>query len=253
MTAQRPETGRSLLFVNALLLSTALAGPAMAQVETVIVTAQHKSEDVQTVPIAISAFSAQDLAAHQIENAKDLQFAIPNVTFTHGNFGPSNFQIRGIGSAAVTTSGDSGVAIDVNEIYLANPPLTSGTYYDTESIQVQRGAQSTLWGRNATGGVIDTETIRPDLDSFGGYVEGTYGNYNDEELRAAVNVPLDEGKLAFRGAAFWENRDGDITNVFNSVYGHTASAIPDVANHVDSRNDYSVRGSLRWEPTASTT
>ena len=248
MSAQRPGTGRSLLFVNALLLSTALAGPAMAQVETVIVTAQHKAENIQTVPIAVSAFTSQDLAAHQIENAKDLQFAIPNVTFTHGNFGPSNFQIRGIGSAAVTTSGDSGVAVDLDEIYLANPPLTSGIYYDTDSIQVQRGAQSTLWGRNATGGVIDQETTKPDLDSFGGYVEGTYGNYNDEELRAAVNVPLDEGKFAIRGAAFWERRDGDITNVFNAVNGNT----PGVANHVDSRNDYSVRLSARWEPSSST-
>src|SRR5215469_221167 len=181
MTAQRPETGRSLLFVNALLLGTALAGPAMAQIEQVIVTAQHKAEDVQTVPIAISAFSGQDLAAHQIENAKDLQFAIPNVTFTHGNFGPSNFQIRGIGSAAVTTSGDPGVAVDLDEIYLANPPLTSGVFYDTENLQVQRGAQSTLWGRNATGGVIDNETVKPDLDAFGGNLEGTYGNFDDKE------------------------------------------------------------------------
>ena len=252
MSLQRPGTGRSLVFLNALLLSTALGGPAMAQIEQVIVTAQHKSEDVQTVPIAISAFSAQDLAAHQIENAKDLQFNIPNVTFTHGNFGPSNFQIRGIGSAAVTTSGDSGVAVDLNEIYLANPPLTSGVYYDVENLQVQRGAQSTLWGRNATGGVIDTETVKPDLDSFGGNLEATYGNFDDKEIRAAINMPIVEGQLAARVAAYWQDRDGYIDNVYNSICGASGTCVPGVANKVNSRDLYSVRGSVRWEPTSRT-
>ncbi|HWB97901.1 MAG TPA: Plug domain-containing protein, partial [Bryobacteraceae bacterium] len=82
--------------VGALLLSSALAAPAFAQIEEVVVTAQKKSEDVQAVPIAVSAFSGADLEAHQIQGFSDLQFAIPSVTFTHGNFGPSNFTIRGI-------------------------------------------------------------------------------------------------------------------------------------------------------------
>src|ERR1700744_5449421 len=105
------RSGRKLTLISALLLSSALAAPAFAQIEEVVVTAQKKSEDIQSVPIAVSAFTSQDLASHQIEGFKDLQFAIPSVTFTHGNFGPSNFQIRGIGSAAVTTSGDAGVSV----------------------------------------------------------------------------------------------------------------------------------------------
>lgn len=248
MSGQR-RTSRSFTITSALLLSTALAAPAFAEIEEVVVTAQKKAEDIQAVPIAVSAFSSQDLAAHQIEGFKDLQFSIPNVTFTHGNFGPSNFQIRGIGSAAVTTSGDSGVSVNTNDIYLSAPPLTSGTYYDLQQVEVLRGPQSTLYGRNATGGAINVITNKPDLDNFGADLELTYGNFSDKEARVMVNLPLDEGHLGVRFAGFWENRDGTINNIFNKVYGPT----PGVANKVDSRNDYSVRGSLRWEPTNNTT
>ena len=235
---------KGLTVTGALLLSTALAAPAFAEIEEVIVTAQKKSEDIQQVPIAVSAFGAQDLAAHQIENFKDLQFQIPSVTFTNGNFGGANFQIRGIGSAAVGVSGDAGVSVNVNQFYLSAPPLTNGTYYDVSQIQVLRGPQSTLWGRNATGGAIDVETAKPDLDAFGADLEATLGNYSDEEVRAMVNVPVENGQLAIRLATFWENRDGTVDNIFRG---------PGVASSVDSRNDYSFRGSVRWEPTSNAT
>jgi outer membrane receptor protein involved in Fe transport len=233
------------------MLTSALAAPAFAQMEVVVVTAQKKSEDVQQVPIAVSAFSGADLAAHQIQGFADLQFAIPSVSFTHGNFGPSNFTIRGIGSAAVSTSGDSGVSVNINQVYLNAPPLTSATYYDLDQsagIQVLRGPQSTLWGRNATGGAIDIETAKPDLDNFGANLEGTYGNYNDQELRASVNLPLADGTAALRLAGFWENRDGTVKNVYPGLNPGS-----DVDGRVDGRNDYSFRGSFRWQPSTKTT
>ncbi|HUJ47196.1 MAG TPA: TonB-dependent receptor [Rhizomicrobium sp.] len=248
MILQR-RPGRGLSIMGALLLSSALAAPAFAEIEEVVVTAQKKSEDIQRVPIAVSAFSGQDLAAHQIEQFKDLQFQIPSVTFTNGNFGGANFQIRGIGSAAVAISGDAGVATNVNQFYLAAPPLTNATYYDVAQIQVLRGPQSTLWGRNATGGAIDIETAKPDLDNFGADLEGTFGNYDAQEVRAMANMPIIDGQLAARVALFWENRDGTVDNLFNKFYGKT----PGVADSVDSRNDYSFRGSMRWEPTSNTT
>jgi iron complex outermembrane receptor protein len=252
MPVQRSvRTGRSLTFIGALMLTTALAAPAFAQIEEVVVTAQKKSEDIQQVPIAVSAFSGADLAAHQIQGFADLQFAIPSVSFTHGNFGPSNFTIRGIGSAAVSTSGDSGVSVNINQVYLNAPPLTSATYYDLDSsvgIQVLRGPQSTLWGRNATGGAIDIETAKPDLDNFKADLEGTYGNYNDEETRGMVNIPLIDGQLAMRAAVFWENRDGTVKNIYP---GNNPGS--GVIGAVDGRADYSIRDSIRWEPSARTT
>ncbi|MGN6517243.1 MAG: TonB-dependent receptor [Rhizomicrobium sp.] len=237
-----------MTLIGALLLSSALAAPAFAQIEEVVVTAQKKSEDIQSVPIAVSAFSSQDLAAHQIEGFKDLQFAIPSVSFTHGNFGPSNFTIRGIGSAAVSTSGDSGVSININQVYLNSPPLTSATYYDVSQIQVLRGPQSTLWGRNATGGAIDIETNKPALDAFAANLEGTYGNFNDEEVRFMANMPIITDQLGVRVAGFWENRDGTVKNIYPGLNPGSG-----VDSKIDSRDDYSLRGSLRWQPTSKTT
>jgi len=237
-----------LTFISALMLSTALAAPAFAQIEEVVVTAQKKAEDIQQVPIAVSAFSAADLSSHQIEGFKDLQFAIPSVSFTHGNFGPSNFTIRGIGSAAVSTSGDSGVSINVNQVYLNSPPLTSATYYDIDQIQVLRGPQSTLWGRNATGGAIDIETTKPDLGAFGANIEGTYGNFNDQEARVAINIPIVQDELAVRFAGFWENREGTVGNIFPGLNPGST-----VDSKIDGRNDYSFRGSVRWQPSSRTT
>ncbi|MGH6870221.1 MAG: TonB-dependent receptor [Rhizomicrobium sp.] len=233
------------------MLTTALAAPAFAQVEQVVVTAQKRSEDIQQVPIAVSAFSGADLTAHQIQGFADLQFAIPSVSYTHGNFGPSNFTIRGIGSAAVSTSGDSGVSVNLNQVYLNSPPLTSASYYDLDNslgIQVLRGPQSTLWGRNATGGAIDVETAKPDLDNFASDIEGSYGNYNDQEVRAMVNMPISDGTAALRVAGFWENRDGTVKNAYPGLNPGSG-----IADKLDGRNDYSFRGSFRWQPSSDTT
>jgi outer membrane receptor protein involved in Fe transport len=188
------------------------------------------------------------MAAHQIMGFKDLQFSVPNVTFTHGNFGPSNFQIRGIGSAAVATSGDAGVSVNEDDVYLSSPPLTSASYYDVERVEVLRGPQSTLYGRNATGGAINVITNKPDLDAFHSDLEATFGNYSFEEIRAMVNMPIVEGKLGVRISGFWEKRDGTIDNIYPAL--NPGSGIRD---KVDSRKDYSIRGALRWAPSDKTT
>lgn len=245
------RTGRSLTIAGVLLLSTALAAPAFAQIEEVVVTAQKKSEDVQTVPIAISAFTSQDLAAHQMTDFQDLQYAVPSVDYTKGQFGSADFSIRGIGSVAVATSGDSGVSLNLNDVYISSSggTLQTGNYYDVHDIEVLRGPQSTLYGRNATGGAINIVTNVPDLDSFHADLEGTYGNYDFQQVRAMVNLPIVTDQLAVRVAAFWENRGGDITNIYNAVNGGGTG----VDSKIDSRNDYSIRGAIRWQPTDRTT
>ena len=248
MSVVHSRAFRSAGFISALLVSTAISAPAFAQIEEVVVTAQKTSQDIQTVPIAVSAFTSSDLAAHQIIGFKDLQFSTPSVHFSHGNFGPSNFQIRGIGSAAVATSGDPGVSVNNNDVYLSNPPLTAGTYYDVERVEVLRGPQSTLYGRNATGGAINVISNKPNLEAFGADLEATYGNFNDVELRGMVNIPIVTDQLGLRIAGFWQKRDGTITNVYPAL--HPGSGIVD---KIDSRDDYSIRGSIRWQPSDRTT
>jgi iron complex outermembrane recepter protein len=244
-----PRIVRSSALLTGLMLSTALSIPAYAQVEVVIVTAERKAEDIQTVPIAVSAFSAGDLQAHQIKQFKDLQFAVPNVTVNNGNFGGANFQIRGIGSAAVSTSGDSGVAIVQNDIYLSSPPTATAVYYDLQDLEILRGPQSTLYGRSASGGAITITTKKANVDDYSADLEGTYGNFDSYEARGAVNIPLIPGELGLRLATFYENKGGDIRNIYPSLPIGEGSGI---ARNIDSRNDYSVRGSLMWEPTSKT-
>jgi iron complex outermembrane receptor protein len=232
--------GRSLLFFNATLLASAIALPAFAQIEEVVVTAQKRSEDIQTVPISITAYSAQDLAARQIYQVKDLQFSTPSVTYSKGNFTSSDFSIRGIGQSVVSGDEEAGVATDINDVYLLAPLLAESTFYDLQRVEILRGPQSTLYGRGATGGVVNVITEPADLTSGYADIYASYGNYDAVELRGDVNAPIVDDQLAVRLAGDWVKHSGYITNEFNN-------------SHIDSQDTYSVRVSARWEPTNRTT
>jgi outer membrane receptor protein involved in Fe transport len=226
--------------MGALLLTSALAAPAFGEIEEVVVTAQKRAEDIQTVPIAITAFTSQDLQAHQINEFKDLQFSTPNVSYTKGNFTGSDFQIRGIGITAVGYDAESGVAVHLDDVFLSAPPLAEATFFDLDRIEVLRGPQSTLYGRGATGGTVNIITAKHVLDAFHADLEGSVGNYSADEVRGMVNVPIVDGQLGVRLAGDWLERDGFVTNVANG-------------DRIDGRDQYSFRGSIRWEPTSSTT
>jgi outer membrane receptor protein involved in Fe transport len=223
----------------AFVTSTLMSIPAAAQIETVVVTAEKKAEDIQAVPIAVTAFTGQDLKLRQVLQFKDLQFHLPNVTYTNTNFGGANFQIRGIGIAAVGYDAETGTAIHIDDVFLANPPITEATFYDIDRIEVLRGPQSTLYGRGATGGTVNIITAKPVLDTTAATIEAAYGNYNESEIKAMLNVPLVDNQLGVRLAGDWLRHDGFVTNIFN---GHK----------VDSNDTYSFRGSVRWQPTDDT-
>src|SRR6185312_8497786 len=178
--------------------------------------------------------------AHQIQQFKDLVFNTPNVSYTKGQYTGSNFQIRGIGITAIGYDAESGVAVHVDDVFLSNPPLAEATFFDIDRIEVLRGSQSTLYGRGATGGTVNIITAKPALDAFHADLEGTAGNYDQQEVRAMVNVPIVDGQLGVRLAGDWVSRDGFVTNVFNN-------------DRIDSRNQVSGRASVRWEPTPNTT
>src|SRR5437016_7727644 len=232
--------GRPLLLLNAALLASAIAAPAFAQIEEVVVTAQKRAEDIQTVPISITAYSAQDLAAHQIMQVKDLQISTPSVTYSKGNFTSSDFSIRGIGQSVVSGDEEAGVATDINDVYLLAPLLAESTFYDLQRVEVLRGPQSTLYGRGATGGVVNLITEPPDLTSAYGDIYASYGNYDAVELRGDFNAPVVNDQLAIRLSGDWVKHSGFILNEFNN-------------SHIDSQDTYSFRLSSRWEPTNRTT
>ncbi|MET1112076.1 MAG: TonB-dependent receptor plug domain-containing protein, partial [Allosphingosinicella sp.] len=205
----------------------------------IIVTAQRRAESLQNVPIAVSAFSGEALERQQIENASDLQQSLPNVTYTKTNFTSSSFTIRGIGDLCTGFSCDSATGIHVNDMPLTSTRLFETEYFDLERVEVLRGPQGTLYGRNATSGVVNFITAKPNLNEFQLSVSGEYGNFDSMKLTGMVNVPI--GDVAgIRLAGYWLNRDGFMKNTFDN-------------SDIDGRKLYALRGTIRIQPTSSTT
>jgi len=227
--------------VLALALAAALgtATHARAQLEEVLVTAQKRSENLQNVPIAITTFDAEAMAARQITTIQDLRFSAPNVTYAKGNFTGSNFKIRGIGQDLVAATGDAGVGIHVNDVPLLDPRLYETEYYDIDQLVILRGPQGTLYGRNSTGGAVNMITSRASVDELLGNIEGQYGNYDTMRVKGMVNIPLG-ATLAARFAGISLQRDGYTSNLATG-------------NDIDDRDQWSLRGSLRWLPSDATT
>ena len=240
----RNVTHLSPLRKNRLAMTVALAASlastgAQAQLEEVIVTAQKRLESAQDVPIAVTAFDAEALEAKQINGFADIRFTAPNVTYSKTNFTGNNFQIRGIGTTLVAASADQGVGIHVNEVPINYPRLFETEYYDVQAVEVLRGPQGTLYGRNATGGTVNMSTARAELGELFGNIEGQYGDWDHKKAVGHINIPIGDS-FAMRFAGIYLERDGYTDNLFTG-------------NDVDGRDQYSVRGSLAWVPTENTT
>jgi len=218
---------------------SAVAAGADDGLEEIVVTAQRQAQSLQDVPIAVSAFSAEALERQQIENSSDLQLTLPNITFTKTNFTGASFTIRGIGDLCVGVTCDSATAIHINDMPLLGTRLFETEFFDLERVEVLRGPQGTLFGRNATSGVVNFITAKPNLNSFQASAEAEYGNFDSIKAKGMVNLPLTES-FGVRVAGFYLKRDGFTKNLFDN-------------SRIDGRDMYAVRGSVRWEPTDDTT
>ena len=203
------------------------------QLEEVVVTAAKVEASIQDTPIAVSAFTQDQLDAQLINDASAMQFSVPNLTITKGNFTGQDIRIRGIGSGAVGTFGDTGVGIHVNGIYQVATRIFETQYLDVERVETLRGPQGTLYGRNTTGGVINVITAKADPTEFSASLDGTVGNYGATQARFHVNSPLSD-TLALRIAGMSLERDGFTENEFTG-------------NDVDDRSLWSGRLSLTWD------
>ncbi|WP_419808519.1 TonB-dependent receptor [Sphingomonas sp.] len=216
------------------------AGQNSGGIQDIVVTAQRQAEVLQNVPIAVTAFNAQALQAQQINTTSDLQLTLPNITFTKGNFTSSaSFNIRGIGDLCVGVTCDAATAVHVNDVPILNSPIFQNEYFDLERVEVLRGPQGTLFGRNATGGVINFITAKADLSGVHASGDVEYGNYNSVRVKGMFNLPLTD-TLGIRLAGYYLRRDGFTHNVFTD-------------SDIDGRNQFDVRASVRWQPTSSTT
>jgi len=206
-----------------------------AEVEALIVTAQKREEDIQDVPIAMSAFTQEALERSQVAGGPDLMTQVPNMTFTKTNFTGYSIQIRGIGTQAISATTDAAVAVAFNNTPFIRNRFFEQEFYDLQRVEVLRGPQGTLYGRNATAGVVNIISQKPKF-TYEAKLSGDVANYNSTRLEGMVNVPLVDDKVAMRLAGAWTKREGYATNQLTG-------------NPIDGRDLWSTRLSLRFAPT----
>ena len=238
------------LLRSAVVLSGALASTQVMaeeddrQIEEVIVTAQRSSESIQEVPIAVTALSGDMLDDRQIIGASDLEMNTANVTFTATNFGGSSFSIRGIGRLVVSGSGENGVSTHVNDIPLGTN-LNAVEYFDVARVEILRGPQGTLYGRNATGGAINVVTAMPEVDGVKGFLDVEAGDYSHRRYKAMFNAPLSD-TIAIRAAGMMLDRDGYIENLAYGQQNAAGQTLSGIDSDVDGRHLWAGRITASW-------
>jgi len=185
-------------------------------VEEILVTAERSEQSIQDVPIAVSAFDSDALELQQIETFGDLQFNIPSITYTRGNFTAGSMSIRGVASAAVAASGDGAVAYHLDNVPLPTS-IFETEFYDIERVEVLRGPQGTLYGANATAGTVNLIFAKPTNEASAS-VELEYGDYDSRKLKLAMNMPFSDS-LRLRVSGMSLRRDGFSINMFPGKEG----------------------------------
>ena len=207
----------------ATLLAGAAACPAYAQdaeaaraaeeesSTEIIVTANRVEENIQDVSGVVQAFTAETLRRDGIVELRQLQLSTPGLSIANQE-GNVEIFIRGVGSANNTELGDPGAAPHLNGVYIPRPRGLGLMFYDLERVEVNKGPQGTLYGRNALAGTLNIITAKPRLGEFGGYAQAEYSNRSSYAAEGAVNVPLGD-VFAARVAGYYVNRDYGFRNV----------------------------------------
>ena len=197
----------------------ATAGGASNDLSEITVTATRREESESKVPIAISAFDRSSLDEREILKQTDLQAEVPGLTVkTTGSQNQVNYAIRGQTLDAYSGS-SPGVLPYYNDVLVSNQTATA--FYDLSSVQVLKGPQGTLFGRNATGGAVLYNTTQPG-DDWGGYLTVRNGDYHLMEYQGAIDIPLVPQRAALRIAADFTNQDGYVRNLTdNTTLGDT--------------------------------
>ncbi|MEP6967615.1 MAG: TonB-dependent receptor [Pseudomonadota bacterium] len=241
--------GRFVAAPGGLLLASAIAsmtpaGPAWAAaadaavtVNEVVVTAEKRETKLQDTPIAVTAFTPESIEKNRIEHLDDVALRTPNVTYTQFSNQESYFSIRGTLINNNAAGWDDAVATFIDDVPTTGLGDVNPNLFDLSSIEVLRGPQGTLFGRNATGGVVIIRTQPPSFEPAA-KVEGTYGSDNLVELRGVFTGPLIADKLAAKLAVNLDHRDDYIRNV--TLHDETAGV-----------NEGDIRGQLLWDVNAN--
>lgn len=216
------------LGVSALAL-TGLTAPAVAQVtdaaaagsnveeegrlDTVVVTARRRAESLQDIPVSVSAFGEEQISNLQADDVSGLQYVTPNFYFDEGDASNAVVYLRGVGQNDSLAFADAGVGVYVDDVFIARSQAAFLELFDVERVEVLRGPQGTLYGRNTIGGAVKFVSKRP-TDDVEAYGEVGFGNFDSIIAKGRLSGPLSEGKVNAKGAFAYSQREGFNTNAF---------------------------------------
>ena len=231
--------------LTVLALAVGAAVPAFAQeaptaLDDVIVTAQKRSENIQEVPVSVAAVSGEKLAAVFAagEDVLALSSRVPGlyIESSNGRAAP-RFYIRGLGNADFDLAASQPVSVIMDDVVMENVVLKSTPIFDTEQVEVLRGPQGTLFGRNTTAGIVKFDSVKPS-QTFSATGTATYGSYGSATFEGGVGGPIIEGKLSGRLSFLGQHRDNYIDNTFTNQ-----------KNVMGGYDENAIRAQLLWTPT----
>lgn len=231
------------LFGSALMLGSAMSATtvyAQAVLEEIVVTATRRAQNIQDIPIAVTAVTPTQLERQGVDDLSELGnvSASFNLQSSQTESQGTSIRIRGIGTTGNNIGLESAVGVFVDGVYLSRPGVALGEMVDLEAIEVLRGPQGTLFGRNTTAGAIVIKTAKPNFDGTSGFLNTSVGNFGMLNVQGGINIPSSDS-LAFRVSGAYRERDGFLE-----------SSIDDSESH--NRDRYMVRGQMLWEPSEST-
>jgi len=206
--------------------------------EPIIVTATLRAMDVQDIPLAVTAVAPEALERQGVNDIKNLASISPSIniqssqTETQG----TSIKVRGVGTTGNNTGLESSVGVFIDGVYQSRPGVALGDLVDIERLEILRGPQGTLFGRNTSAGALNVSTKRPSLSTTEGFVNASYGNYNFMNLQGGVSLPVVQDVAGVRLSGTWRKRDGYLKS-------------PTGAESND-RDRYMLRGQLYIEPNA---
>ena len=183
-------------------------------IEEIIVTAQKREQSIQDVPISISAFNEEFLNNAGVDDVLELQFFVPGLTILNNQTAAqTNINIRGVGTAGNSISLESSVGVYIDGVYRSRQTSSIGDLVDIERVEVMKGPQGTLFGKNTASGALQFLTVKPNLDATEGFIEVQGGSESFYHVKGAANIPVVEGTSAFRLTGGVTHRDGYMENI----------------------------------------
>lgn len=201
--------------------------------EEVVVFAQKREQSILEVPVSVASYGAEALDRAQLRDLSELQQVAPSLVFNASTGATQSIlTIRGIGTAGQNSGLEQSVGVFIDNVYRGRPGAALGDFIDLEAIEVLRGPQGTLFGRNTSAGVINVRTAPPEFE-FGGTFQASIGDFGYRQLRGSMTGPLTD-TVAWRLAGTWQERDGYVEDTFSD-------------EDWNDRDRYTVRGQLLWE------